>query len=66
MVKAAHRLPVLTVGDVEHFRAEGGTITFLVEDNKVRFEIRLDTTEQAGLKVSSRVLTLAKAIHGKN
>ena len=44
----------------------GGMINFLLEDNRVRFEIRFDATEQAGLKVSSRVLTLAKTIHGKS
>ena len=31
----------------------------------LRFEIRLDSTEHVGLEVSSGVLTLAKAVHGK-
>ena len=58
--------PVLTVGDANRFCDLGGMIMFALENNRVRFEIRLDATEQAQLKVSSRVLSLAKAIHGKN
>lgn len=65
-IKAVERLPVLTVGDVARFCDEGGMINFLIFDNKVRFEIRFDATEQSRLKVSSRVLTLAKIIHGKS
>jgi hypothetical protein len=66
LLKAVTGQPVLTVGDFDRFCDRGGMINFLVEDNRVRFEIRFDATEQAGLKVSSRVLTLAKAIHGKS
>ena len=66
LLKALRRQPVLTVGDVDSFCVQGGMINFLLEDNRVRFEIRIDATEQAGLRVSSRVLTLAKAIHGKS
>ena len=66
LLKALSGQPVLTVADLDRFCDRGGMINFLVEDNRVRFEIRFDATEQAGLKVSSRVLTLAKAIHGKS
>ena len=65
LLKALNGQPVLTVGSADRFCDRGGMINFLLEDNRVRFEIRFDATEQAGLKVSSRVLTLAKAIHGK-
>ena len=66
LVKALKGQPVLTVGAVDRFCDRGGMINFLLEDNRVRFEIRVDATEQAGLKVSSRVLTLARTIHGKS
>ena len=65
LLQATHGLPVLTVGDSDRFRAQGGMIAFLFEGNRLRFEIRLDATEQAQLKVSSRVLTLAKTVHGR-
>lgn len=58
--------PVLTVGDVDRFCDQGGMIAFLLDGNHMRFEIRFEATKQAGLKVSSRVLSLAKAIHGKS
>ena len=65
-VEAVNGGAVLTVGDVARFCENGGMINFLVVDNRVRFEISVVATEQSGLKVSSRVLTLAKTIHGKS
>ena len=65
ILKALNGLPVLTVGDAAGFCAEGGMIAFLLERDRLRFEIRFDTTEYAGLKISSRVLALAKTVHGK-
>jgi hypothetical protein len=64
-VNALQRTPVLTVGGVDRFCEKGGMINLLIEDNRVRFEIRLDATEHSRLKVSSRVLTLAKTVYGK-
>lgn len=66
LVKEAGTRPILTVGDVERFCQKGGMIAFQIEQNRVRFEVQIDATESARLKVSSRVLTLAKAIHGRN
>lgn len=40
-------------------------IAFLLDRDRRRFEIRFDATEDAGLTVSSRVLALAKTVHGK-
>lgn len=56
--------PVLTVGESENFARQGGMIGFFLEDNKVRFEINLDAAEQAKLKISARLLTLAKTVIG--
>jgi hypothetical protein len=39
-------------------------IGFFLEDNKVRFEINLGAAEQAKLKISARLLTLAKTVIG--
>jgi hypothetical protein len=55
---------VLTVGESEHFVQDGGMIGFLLEDNKIRFEINLEAAEHAGLKMSSRLLALAKTVTG--
>ncbi len=56
--------PVLTVGESESFVQQGGMIGFFLEDNKVRFEINLEAAERAKLKISARLLTLAKRVIG--
>jgi hypothetical protein len=56
--------PVLTVGESEQFVQEGGMIGFLFEENKIRFEINLEAAEHAKLKMSSRLLALAKTVIG--
>jgi YfiR/HmsC-like len=56
--------PVLSVGDTEHFAEEGGMIGFLVEENKMHFEINLEAAERSKLKISSRLLALAKTVIG--
>jgi len=39
-------------------------VQFTLEDNHVRFIINVDATERAGLKVSSKLLSLAHVVHG--
>ena len=55
---------VLTVGESEHFAQEGGMIGFVLEENKIRFEINVETAQKAKLKISSRLLALAKNVIG--
>jgi hypothetical protein len=40
-------------------------ITFLIQDKKVRFEINQDAAERAGLKLSSKLLSLAVSVRKK-
>lgn len=54
--------PVLTVSDIGGFTASGGMIGFLVINNRVRFEINTAAAENAGLTISSKLLTLATSI----
>lgn len=56
--------PVLTVGESEHFAHEGGMIGFFIENNKIRFEINLQAAGRARLKISARLLALAKTVIG--
>jgi len=53
---------VLTVGDIGPFNQQGGIINFIMEASKVRFEINVSTADQARLKISSKLLSLAKAV----
>lgn len=52
--------PVLTVGDTDGFLRAGGIINFVLEDNKVRFLINVDAAERSRLRLSSKLLRLAK------
>jgi hypothetical protein len=52
--------PVLTVGETDAFEHAGGAVRFYIADGKVRFSINPDATQRAGLKVSSKLLSLAK------
>ncbi|HKQ86973.1 MAG TPA: YfiR family protein [Candidatus Acidoferrales bacterium] len=58
------KAPVLTVSDVPGFIARGGMIQFVVQDNRVRFEINVATAKQAGLTMSSQLLKVAAAVRG--
>jgi len=58
------KMPVLTVGESEDFLRQGGIIRFCLEDRKVRFEINQQAAGDAHLKISSRLLQLAKAVMG--
>lgn len=53
---------VLTVADMVQFASKGGMIQFSLEDSRVRFEINLDEATRAGVKISSRVLMLARIV----
>lgn len=50
---------VLTVGDTDHFTESGGMINFFVEGTKMRFQINKDAATSAGLKISSKLMSLA-------
>ena len=53
---------VLMVGETEDFLKAGGIINFLLEDNKVRFEINLVAARQSKLTIRSQLLRLATKV----
>jgi len=53
---------VLAAGEMPHFAQSGGAVNFILEGNKVRFEINLDATAQARLKLSAKLLALAGSV----
>jgi len=60
VVEKLKGLPVLTVSDDESFTRKGGHISFFREKNKLRFEINWRAANRAKLKISSRLLKLAR------
>ena len=56
---------VLTVGEDETFVRGGGMIRFLIEAGRVRFDINQTAAEAAGLKLSSKLLKVARLVKQK-
>ncbi len=55
----------LVAGDTAKFADMGGTINFVIFENRVRFEINLTAARKNNLVISSRVLDLAIRLIGK-
>jgi hypothetical protein len=53
---------VLTVGETAGFAQSGGVINFVVEANRVRLEINLDAALRARLKISAKVIAVARLV----
>ena len=54
--------PVLTVTESEDTFALGSMINFVIVDDKVRFDVALREAELANLKVSARLLSVARKV----
>lgn len=53
---------VLTVGETPDFLANGGIITFSLQQNALQFDVNLAAANEAHLKISSRMLLLAQHV----
>lgn len=53
---------VLTVGESVRFLSDGGIISFVIERGRVRFDINVDAANKANLKVSSKLLKVARFV----
>ena len=56
---------VLTVGETGDFLAAGGVIAFSFERDSLQFEVNLAAAESTHLKISSRLLVLARRVRNK-
>lgn len=54
--------PVLTVADTPAFTAHGGMVGFAEDAGRVRFEINLGHAERSGLRISAKLLALARVV----
>jgi len=54
--------PLLAVTEFEDARPHGAAINFVVVEDKVRFDVDLESAEQSGIKISSRLLTVARKV----
>ena len=65
-LKALEQTGSLTVGESEEFARGGGVIGFVILDETVRFVVNDEARDRAGLRISSRMLSLAAAIYGRD
>jgi hypothetical protein len=62
VVQALEGHSVLTVADTPGFTLAGGMVDFVQDNDRVRFEINLGTAERARLKISAKLLALARIV----
>jgi hypothetical protein len=55
-------VPVLIVGDGDQFARSGGMVGLFVEDGRMRFAVNPDAAQRSGVRLSSRLLALAKLV----
>jgi hypothetical protein len=65
ILEAARGAQVLTIGESADFARRGGIINFYRKGNKIHFEINRAAAEAAGLRISSRLLRLARLVGGE-
>jgi hypothetical protein len=53
---------VLTVGEGAGFLKAGGMIAFVIENRRVRFDVNQPAARNANLRLSSRLLSVARAV----
>lgn len=56
-------LPILSVTEIPGLAHRGAMIEFVLVEDKVGFEINLESANRAGLKISSKLLSLARAVN---
>jgi hypothetical protein len=65
ILEAVKDSAVLTVGETDGFLALKGMINFAKKENKIRLEINLIPAQEANLKLSSKLLSVADVVLGK-
>jgi hypothetical protein len=53
---------VLTVSDIAGFATHGGMINLVLDNDRIRFEVNAKAACDARLKISSKLLSLAKSV----
>jgi hypothetical protein len=63
ILRSVREANVLTVSDTVEEGRQGAIISFFIEQKKVRFAISIEAAQKAGLKISSKLLRLAKIVN---
>lgn len=64
-VAQAQQFPSLLVTESPGGLDDGGGINFAIQDNRVRFDVGLDSVNRQGLRLSAQLLKVARAVRGE-
>ena len=64
LFEASHGRPILVVTEGEDGLVEGGAVSFILVDDRVRFDVALNAVQQNGLKLSALLLSVAHTVNG--
>jgi hypothetical protein len=53
------------VSDIEEFAASGGMLGLTIRERRIAFDANEDAVREAGLRVSSQVLRLARTVRSR-
>lgn len=62
IVAATAGSATITMSDMRGFLGEGGNVALVVEDKHAVFDVNLTAAEQSGVRISSRLLQVARAV----
>ena len=62
LVRSTSGRPILTLSDREDFAERGGVANFFIDGGRMRFAVNRAAADRARLRISSRLLTLAKLV----
>ena len=62
LVATARDHPLLIVTEIDDAMPQGSAINFVVVEDKVRFDVALPAAEKANLRISARLLTVARKV----
>ena len=64
VTQAVRGTSILTIGETPEFLDAGGMVSLVMEGSKLQFDVNLGAAERAHLKMSSRLLALARHVIG--
>jgi hypothetical protein len=62
LLKQLEGTKILTVSDISEFARRGGMIGFILEDDRLKIEMNLNTINKAGLKISAKLIEIARIV----
>jgi hypothetical protein len=64
IVADIHGAAILSVGETSDFLDAGGTVAFFFQEKALQFDVNLPAANAAGLKISARLLSVARHVIG--